>query len=187
MRKKSSYFGLSGFNLKIMSSSIFIAVSIFIIVIVYIEYTKTYPQKTSLVSKESIEGNALIIDGDSFMISSVMIRLAGIDAPEIKQFCGTEKVPYACGLEAKKHLEQLIANQPVICHWYKKDKYGRILATCKTKQVSNINATMVQDGWAVSYYDYPQEEQEARKKRKGIWQSDFQYPRKWRKAHPRVE
>ncbi|CDO46901.1 nuclease [Bartonella henselae] len=170
-----------------MSSSIFIAVSIFIIVIVYIEYTKKYSQKASLISKLPIEGNALIIDGDSLMVSSIMIRLAGIDAPEMKQFCGTKKVLYACGLEAKKYLEKLIANQPVICHWYKKDKYGRILATCKTKQVRNINATMVQNGWAVSYYDYPQEEQEARKKRKGIWQSNFQYPRKWRKTHPRTE
>ncbi|WP_019221811.1 thermonuclease family protein [Bartonella senegalensis] len=170
-----------------MSSSIFIAVSIFIIVTVYIEYTKKHPQKASLISTPPIEGNALIIDGDSLVVSSVMIRLAGIDAPEMKQFCGTKKERYPCGLEAKKHLEQLIANKPVTCHWYKKDKYSRILATCKTKQVNNINATMVQNGWALSYYDYPQEEQEARKKKKGIWHSNFQNPRKWRKAHPRPE
>ncbi|WP_034449291.1 thermonuclease family protein [Bartonella quintana] len=185
MKKKFSI--LNSFNLKVICSSIFMVVIILIVVAVYIQYTQKHPQKASFISKVPIKGNALVIDGDSIMVSSVMIRLAGIDAPELHQFCGTKKTRYPCGLEAKKYLEQLIKNQPVTCHLYKKDKYHRILATCKTKQVSNINATIVQNGWAISYYDYPKEEQEAKKKKKGIWQSNFQYPRKWRKAHPRTE
>ncbi|WP_336276901.1 thermonuclease family protein [Bartonella sp. CB178] len=135
----------------------------------------------------SIEGRAHIIDGDSIVISAVMIRLLGIDAPELRQFCGTEKSRYPCGLEAKEYLKQLIADQPVTCYWNKKDKYDRILAICKTKKIKNINAVMVNDGWAVSYYDYPIEEQEAREQKRGMWRSSFQRPRNWRKAHQRKE
>ncbi len=185
--KKRLILILSNFNLKIIGFCIFIAALTLIVTRIYFKYTQTHPQKAAFISRESIEGDAFIIDGDSIMISSVMIRLAGIDAPELHQFCGTKKVRYPCGLEAKKYLERLIANQSVTCHWYKKDQYRRILATCETKQVSNINATIVHNGWAVSYHDYPKEEQEARKKKKGIWQSSFQKPREWRKAHPRIE
>ncbi|MBB4076326.1 endonuclease YncB(thermonuclease family) [Bartonella fuyuanensis] len=154
---------------------------------IYFKQTQPLAQKEKFLSQNSVEGNALIIDGDSIMISSIKIRLAGIDAPELHQFCGKKGARYPCGLEAKKYLEQLLKNQTVICHWHKTDKYHRILATCKTKQISNINAMIVNNGWAVSYYEYPKEEQEARSKKKGIWVSSFQRPKEWRKANPRTE
>ncbi|WP_019223275.1 thermonuclease family protein [Bartonella rattaustraliani] len=181
MKKKSH------FNPKTISFSIFATAALFVAVIIYLKRTQVPSHEADFISKRSIKGQALIIDGDSIMISSVKIRLVGIDAPELQQSCGTKKAQYPCGLEAKKYLEQLIGNQPVTCRWHKRDKYHRILATCRTKKVSNINATLVRNGWAVSYYNYPEEEKEARKQKKGIWQSNFQKPRKWRKAHPRTE
>lgn len=184
MKKKFSYFNKKSFKLKVIGFNIFI---IAIIIIVYFKYIQTFSPKEEFSFKASIEGQAFIIDGDSIMISSTMIRLVGIDAPELHQFCGKRDTRYPCGLEAKRYLEKLIANQPVTCYWHKKDKYRRILATCKTKQVRNINATLVRNGWAVSYHDYPEEEQEAKKKKKGIWQSNFQRPREWRRTHPRTE
>ncbi|WP_455466833.1 thermonuclease family protein [Bartonella sp. B39] len=187
MKKKFSHFNLRIFKLKIINFSILVAATILIATTVYFNKNYPPPQKETFVSKTSIEGNALVVDGDSIMISSVMIRLLGIDAPELHQFCGKKQARYPCGLEAKKYLERLIANQPVTCHWYKKDKYRRILATCETKQVSNINASLVRNGWAVSYYDYLEEEQEARKKKEGIWQSNFQRPKEWRRTHSQTE
>ncbi|WP_455481386.1 thermonuclease family protein [Bartonella sp. B12(2025)] len=187
MKKNFSHFNIRIFDLKIIGFSTLVATAILITITSYFKKTHTPPQRTTFVSKASIKGNALVIDGDTITISSVKIRLLGIDAPELQQFCGRKQMRYPCGLEAKKYLKQLITNHPVTCHWYKKDKYHRILATCGTKQVSNINATLVRNGWAVSYYDYPKEEQEARKKKKGIWQSSFQRPRKWRRAHSQTE
>ncbi|MET3559983.1 endonuclease YncB(thermonuclease family) [Bartonella japonica] len=181
MKKKSH------FSLTIISFSIFVIAAIFIAIIIYLKQIQASSQRTDFFSKGLIKGKALIIDGDSIMISSVKIRLVGIDAPELQQFCGTKETRYPCGVEAKEYLEDLIGNHPVTCRWYKKDKYNRILATCETKRISNINATLVRNGWAVSYYDYPEEEKEAKKKKKGIWQSNFQHPRKWRKTHPRTE
>ncbi len=185
MKKKFSHFNIRNLNLKIIGFSILIAATILIIMIIYFKYV--LPQKAVFSSKTSLEGHAFVIDGDSIMISSVIIRLEGIDAPELRQFCGKKNARYPCGFEAKKYLEKLIANHLVICYWHKKDKYRRILATCKTKQVSNINATLVRNGWAVSYHAYPKEEQEARERKKGIWQSNFQRPKEWRRAHPRTE
>ncbi|WP_455482563.1 thermonuclease family protein [Bartonella sp. B35(2025)] len=185
--KKRNYFNFNKLSLKFVGFSILLVSTILVVTTAYPKYTQMPLKKEAFVSKASITGNASIIDGDSIMISSVIIRLAGIDAPEIHQFCGTKTTRYPCGLEAKKYLERLVENQPVTCYWYKKDKYNRILATCKTKKISNINATIVYNGWALSYYKYPKEEQEAKKKKKGIWQSSFQEPKKWRKAHPRIQ
>ncbi|EJF84799.1 hypothetical protein MCU_00377 [Bartonella elizabethae Re6043vi] len=186
MKKFFSHFNLRSFK-KIIGFSIFVTASILIIMATYFKPTELFPPKEKFSSKNSIEGKAVIMDGDSIMISSIKIRLVGIDAPELHQFCGKKDARYPCGLEAKKYLEQLVKNQSVTCHWHKTDKYHRILATCQTKQVSNINATLVQNGWAVSYYDYPKEEKEARRKKRGIWASNFQRPKEWRKANPRTE
>ncbi|PIT70470.1 thermonuclease family protein [Bartonella tribocorum] len=181
----------SHFNLK--SSKIFIGFSIFIAVIIviimatYFKKNQPFLEKEKFFSQTFVEGKASVIDGDSIIISSIKVRLVGIDAPELHQFCGKKNARYPCGLKAKKYLEQLLENQTVTCYWHKTDRYHRILATCQTKQVSNINAMLVQNGWAVSYYDYPKEEQEARRKKKGIWASSFQRPKEWRKANPRTE
>ncbi len=162
---------------------------VFIFEAAFFQCEKAYSKKTYSVShapvnnNQSIKGRAAIIDGDTIIISTLKIRLLGIDAPELRQFCGIKKAKYACGLEAKEYLKKLIANKPVTCYWDKKDKYQRVLATCQTKKVDNINAAMVRDGWAVSYYDYFKEEQEAKKKKNGIWRSKFQQPREWRRAH----
>ncbi|ALE03753.1 thermonuclease family protein [Bartonella ancashensis] len=138
-------------------------------------------QKKISTSK-TIRGYAKVIDGDSIVISNIMVRLSGIDAPELGQFCGIKNERYPCGLRAKKNLEKLISNRMITCHWNKRDKYHRIIATCRTKDINNINAAMVHKGWAVSYYEYPREEKEAREEKRGIWRSYFQRPQQWRKS-----
>ncbi|WP_100693941.1 thermonuclease family protein [Bartonella sp. 1-1C] len=169
---------------------IFSIVTINIVLIHGTIYSRcTAAQITNIISvpQKSIKGKALVIDGDSIKISDNIIRLAGIDAPELNQFCGIKKERYACGLQAKKKLEKLIAHQSVTCYWSKKDNYHRILAICRTKKVNNINAAMVRNGWAISFYNYPKEEQKAKRRKKGIWQSSFQNPQEWRKTHPRIK
>ncbi|WP_455475363.1 thermonuclease family protein [Bartonella sp. B17] len=190
MKEKIFQFYLNISKQKFFDFYVFLIITTLVFVTVYLKSTQTGSQKKDFIYQEfiksntSIKGNASVIDGDSIVIHSVIIRLIGIDAPELHQFCGDTRKQYPCGLEAKKYLKQLIANQLITCYWNKKDKYHRILATCKTKKIDNINAMMVRNGWAISYYNYPKEEQEARRKKKGIWQSNFQQPQKWRKTHP---
>ncbi|CBI76479.1 Staphylococcal nuclease homolog [Bartonella clarridgeiae 73] len=177
----------SSFSKKFITFNVIIIIIVLINGTIYSKCTATQIPNIISVPPKSIKGNALIIDGDSIKISDVIIRLSGIDAPELNQFCGIKKERYACGFQAKKNLEKLIDNQSVTCHWSKKDKYHRILAICGTKQVNNINAAMVRSGWAISFYSYHKEEQEAKKQKKGIWRSSFQKPQEWRKVHSPVK
>ncbi|MCL6230047.1 thermonuclease family protein [Bartonella bilalgolemii] len=187
MKINNSSSNSNSFSKKLIIFSIIIIIIILINGTIYSKYTAASPPNIISISPKSIKGNALVIDGDSIKISDVIIRLAGIDAPELNQFCGIQKKRYACGFQAKKELEELIAHQSVICYWSKKDKYHRIIAICRTQKINNINAAMVRNGWAISFYNYRKEEQKAKKQKKGIWQSSFQKPQEWRKAHPRIK
>ncbi len=64
-----------------------------------------------------------VTDGDTLYVLDAnheqhKIRLAGIDAPERKQ---------AYGLASRKHLASIVAGQPVMIEYEKRDRYGRIV------------------------------------------------------------
>ena len=51
----------------------------------------------------------------------------------------------------------------------------------------NLNATMVEEGWAIAYRyyskDYVKEEEMAKTEKKGIWKGSFIEPYIWRKKN----
>lgn len=127
-------------------------------------------------------GAATVVDGDTLVIAGRKIRLVGIDAPESGQDCGGPAGAYGCGDEARRHLQQLIGGQPVMCDGKRDDRYGRLLAVCRVRG-ADINAAMVRDGWAVSYRGaYRAEEKAARAAFVGLWSGSFANPADWRRA-----
>ncbi len=146
-----------------------------------------------------IHGKAYVVDGDSLHIGRTKIRLIGIDAPEMDQSCQDEHAQsYRCGQMAKQVLQRLIRSRPVRCASDRRDQYGRRLAVCYVGQY-NLNAEMVQRGWAVVYRyrpkkrrnsqsnkqyntpNYSAQAQRARLDRRGLWRGTFQLPWKWRR------
>lgn len=123
-----------------------------------------------------------VIDGDSLEIGTRRIRLMGIDAPEYQQFCqNKQKQKYPCGKESLRHLKTLIGNSPIKCTIHEKDKYNRDLCTCYVNNI-NINAEMVRSGHAIVYLgkEYTNEQAEAKRAKRGIWQGRFIHPRLFR-------
>lgn len=131
-----------------------------------------------------IHGQTQLSDGDSLYLNRRKVRLIGIDAPELHQLCEKDGASYPCGEISKRHLATLINNNEISCTYTKTDKFGRLLGRCRTGEI-DLNRQMVKDGWAVSYYDYKQEEAEARRQKLGIWAGSFEWPHAWRRAHPR--
>ena len=122
-----------------------------------------------------------VVDGDSLEYGAERIRLYGIDAPEYLQECRSltgEKYP--CGQKSKEFLQTLI-NDNISCKKYGKDRYGRSLKECFASDGTSINREMVINGWAVSFNDKFQKEEElAQKRQKGIWQGKFMRPELYR-------
>ena len=122
-----------------------------------------------------VAGAARVIDGDSLRVASHELRLVGIDAPELDQTCRLDGEPWDCGRASREALRDLIGSMEVACDLEGRDRYGRGLARCRAGQVA-LNATMVAEGWAVSFGDYDLEEARAARASKGIWKSRFDRP-----------
>jgi endonuclease YncB( thermonuclease family) len=125
-------------------------------------------------------GHYRIVDGDSLAQGRVRFRLAGIDAPELKQTCTRDKAAWHCGEAARQALDGLVGGAVLDCKGGRKDKYQRLLVTC-FKDGTDLNREMVVRGMALSYGAYESEEAAASRAHNGLWASDFVRPADWRR------
>jgi endonuclease YncB( thermonuclease family) len=133
-----------------------------------------------------IAGRVRVIDGDTIVIRGTHIRLLGIDAPEADQTCtDADSRIWRCGQAATRVLIARIAGRPLRCATASFDRYRRVLATCALPDGSDVNAWMVQQGWALAYYSdvYRPQEAEAQAAKRGIWTGTFIPPWVWRHRH----
>lgn len=130
-------------------------------------------------------GYPRVIDGDSLAFGKENVRMEGIDAPEMSQYCrradGSE---YACGKMAKSALMMKIGTAPVTCMTSGKGRYGRHLGICRSPDGTDLNEFMVRSGWAMAYREYMNayisSEMMARMMKVGIWQGEFIPPWEFR-------
>ena len=78
----------------------------------------------------AVVGTCYVIDGDSIVIGNVMIRLAGIDAPELNQ-------PW--GQKDKWALFDLCKGQVVRAELDGSMSYDRLVATCYLPDGRNLS------------------------------------------------
>ena len=133
--------------------------------------------------------NLYIKDGDSFVLNGEEIRLWGVDAVELSQFCQKAGRDYPCGQLAKSHLKNLIGHHDLRCEKMPASpKETRTVAKCFIGDV-DVGREMVLSGWAIDYRYfsegfYAEAEIYAREKKNGVWEGTFQQPRNWRKFNP---
>ncbi|MFN3273318.1 MAG: thermonuclease family protein [Paracoccus sp. (in: a-proteobacteria)] len=135
---------------------------------------------------EQRAGDTRVIDGDTLEVAGTRVRLFGIDAPEAAQTCRRAGREWACGTDAGTALVAVIAGRKVTCEKQDTDRYGRMVGICWAGS-ENLNAWMVQNGWAVAYRQYggklyDPEEILARVTQRGMWGSEFVMPWDWRKG-----
>ena len=113
-----------------------------------------------------------VTDGDTVKIAHqkriIKVRLAGIDAPELKQ---------EFGLKAKKVLEEKVLNKKVFVDGKEKDRYGRLIADLRIGS-RWINKELVESGYAWHYKQYSDNRELALAEKKakilssGLWSSN---------------
>jgi micrococcal nuclease len=109
--------------------------------------------------------------------------LSGIDCPEKGQ---------AYGHKAKEAASALVFGKKVTLQTYGLDKYGRTLADVLLPDGTNINHTLIKDGWCWWYRKYApgdavleRLESEAREAKRGLWDDPHPVPPwEWRKQKP---
>jgi len=129
------------------------------------------------VVAETFSGRVVyVVDGDTFDVLDAnrtkhRVRIAGIDAPERRQ-------PFY--QESRENLAQALLDRQVIVSWYKRDRYGRLVAKVK-RAGDDVGLLQVNAGLAWWYRGYAKEqtpeervsyeaaEQQARLRKVGLW------------------
>jgi endonuclease YncB( thermonuclease family) len=130
-------------------------------------------------------GSARVIDGDTLDIRGKRVRLHGIDAPESDQTCLAGGQRWPCGRRSTQALRDRVGDGAVRCVGDEEDRYGRLIAICYADG-TNLNAWMVERGWAVAYRRYSTEfvgeERRAESAGSGVWKGRFVMPWDWRRG-----
>jgi endonuclease YncB( thermonuclease family) len=138
----------------------------------------------SIAQAADLSGVPRIVDGDTLAIGATKVRLEGIDAPETDQVClNANGIRWTCGIDARDQLAAHIVGRDIDCSSHGVDAYRRTLAICYLAG-EDLNAWMVQQGWALAYVQYSsayrQVEEDARANQRGLWQGAFIAPWDWR-------
>ncbi|WP_341991677.1 thermonuclease family protein [Azorhizobium sp. AG788] len=135
-------------------------------------------------SEKDVIGPAFVVDGDTLEVAGRRVRLAGIDAPELRQTCGAPTQEWPCGAAARTALEAAVVHGLVHCTGRANDAYHRLVAICRVGE-ADLASGLVRAGLALSSGRYTALEAEARATRQGIWSGPFERPVDWRAAHSR--
>jgi endonuclease YncB( thermonuclease family) len=132
----------------------------------------------------SLTGPAKVIDGDTIVVADQLVRLHGIDAPELDQPLWWQGQKLMGGMMALAALDVLTAGLKVRCKAVERDRHGRIVAKVFAPDGVDISRRLVSAGWALAYRrystDYVDAEDEARKAKRGMWRGSFMKPWVWR-------
>lgn len=126
-----------------------------------------------------------VVDGDTLEVGGKTIRLYGIDAPELGQFCLNGTKRYRCGFEAALMLKKLVAGRSVDCQPtpVDADDNGQICSV----GLDDLALAILRHGYAVAQPSaipiYRKVEGEAKQSRFGIWRGEFILPSDWRAGH----
>jgi endonuclease YncB( thermonuclease family) len=119
-----------------------------------------------------LQGRANVLSGELIRVGGTTVRLAGIEAPDRRQTCGSGRRRFRCGAAAESALERLVDGRSVSCTLSGSDDRDRPLATC-TRGKTDIGAELVRQGRVFAdsglFATYAALEQEARTAKVGIW------------------
>jgi endonuclease YncB( thermonuclease family) len=95
---------------------------------------------------DCLTGPAKVIDGDTIVVAGEMVRLHGIDAPELDQTFWWRGQQIVCGTMSLAALEALIAGVKVRCEVVERDRHGRLVAKVFSPNRVDIGRRLVSAG-----------------------------------------
>jgi endonuclease YncB( thermonuclease family) len=107
---------------------------------------------STVLASDFSDSAVSMLDGDTIEVlhnhHPERIRLSGIDCPEKGQ---------AFGKKAKQAASELVFGKEVTLQTHGKDKYSRTIADVILPDGTNVNRSLVKDGWCWWYRKYAPE------------------------------
>jgi endonuclease YncB( thermonuclease family) len=136
-----------------------------------------------VLAADEIRGEATVISGNEIQVGAKTVRLFGISAPALQEFCQINEAKMKCGIVAWAELIKLADGQQVSCDTEelpagvappKSDK-PFVFATCYIGE-TDLNEAMVRSGWARAVIPqtdrYEVDEGDAKESRRGLWSNE---------------
>lgn len=89
-----------------------------------------------------------VVDGDTIHCGEQRVRLAGLDAPELRARCEEEA---RLAQAATERLRGLVEGG-VTLHQTGQDRYGRVLAVVRNRRGEDVAEVLIRDGLARPYH-----------------------------------
>ena len=137
----------------------------------------------------SLAAGPSVRDAGTIQLADVTYRLDGIDTPTLDQMCIDEHAdPWACGVEARDQLSNLIGDRPVHCQDLGPDTTyrKRHVGVCSLEgETTSLNQLLVRKGFALNLEPsakgrFKDDEDGAKTGRLGLWQGCFVAPQEFR-------
>lgn len=140
----------------------------------------------TLAAAADFGGRMNVIDGDTFDVGEVRVRLHGVDAPEADQTCRTEQgTEWACGQWVSDRVRAHYQDRMATCTPVDTDRYGRVVARCALNG-EDMGRRIVSEGLAFAYrrysMDYDLDEKRAAVRDQGLHASRVQSPAQFRQT-----
>ena len=137
-----------------------------------------------------VQGRIKVTDGDTIRVGDTLVRLHGIDAPEVDQTCRTEgNHAFACGAWVSAEVRRRYDGRMARCARVDRDRYGRIVARCRVDG-QDMGRALVAEGLAFAFrrysMDYDLEEKAAFATRRGLHGFSVTSPVAFRQARARA-
>jgi len=128
-----------------------------------------------------------VVDGDTLRVGGTLVRLQGIDAPELAQTCGDG---FRCGIWVRQRVAGHLGGRFATCDDLGPDIYGRVLARCDVGG-RDVGQWIVRQGLALAFRRYGQTyvpaEQAALDAGRGLHRLEMQRPSAYRRAKANAE
>ena len=132
----------------------------------------------------TVEGFVLAVEGDLISVNGALVRLYGIDAPELGQICYTRiGRAYDCGEASRAMLDRVLGANQVACTVYSQLTTEEQVGRCFVGQ-TDIATILVRAGWAFTLPSlsnrYEGAQARAQARRAGVWSGRATRPWIWR-------
>lgn len=145
---------------------------------------------TTAGAEATLSGPGRALEGDLLEIGGTVVRLWGIDAPELEQSCVRAGAFWPCGRKAHDHLAAFLDGQIVTCRVMPESLPSRTVAKCAVQGL-DVAAELATRGFAMvppagTQYYIPNRN-EGRTRGAGLWSGVYVNPWEWRQGKRVVE